>query len=273
MNTSLTNSTTSDLDSRIMTAVIVCIITIEVINFSVGLPLNCYIIRLLLSKAGGVDVSAVFVLNHSVAEIAYALVAPLYIVCIVSLDLCVGPLLGLWLGTCLTARYLFQCWVCIERYMAVIYPVTFLRFKPLRYRVGCSVVAWMWALALGVTSMCMFPSLPYSAFGALYLLIFLMDSFCCVMILKGLLRPGPGDGEDREMNAAKQKAFKVVCMNLGTFLIQIIPVVLTFGLEDALPPDHFQLAVAIAMTINIAAGFIHPVFVLHKAGKLTFIKC
>ncbi|XP_036425359.1 G-protein coupled receptor 4-like [Colossoma macropomum] len=263
------------MDSRLMNAAIGCIVTIQIINFSVGLPLNCYIIKLLLSKGGGVDVSVVFVLNHTAAEIIYCLVAPLYIVCIISLELCVGPLLGLWIGTCMPARYLFQCWVCVERYMAVIHPVTFLRFKPIRYRVACAAVAWIWALAMGTTSMCTFPLLPYTAFGVLYLIIFLLDSFCCVMILKGLLRPGPGDREreDREMNAAKKKAFKVVCMNLLTFLIQTIPIVFSFGLQDILLPDHFHLAVAIGMTINIAAGFVHPIFVLHKAGKLSFIKC
>ncbi|KAG9277392.1 hypothetical protein AMEX_G7397 [Astyanax mexicanus] len=274
MNSSVTNSTAYVFDMRLINAAVACVVTIQVINISIGLPLNCYIIKLLLSKGGGgVDVSVVFALNHAAAEIIYCFVAPLYIVCIISIDLCVGPLLGLWIGTCMPARYLFQCWVCVERYMAVIHPVTFLRFKPLRYRVACSASAWACALAMGITSMFTFPGLPYAPFGLLYLFIFLLDSLCCVSILNGLLRPGPGDREKDEMNAAKKKAFKIVCLNLLTFLIQTIPIVCSFGLDGVLAPDHFFLAVAIGMTINIGAGFIHPIFVLYKAGKLTFLKC
>ncbi|KAJ8397590.1 hypothetical protein AAFF_G00438660 [Aldrovandia affinis] len=36
---------------------------------------------------------------------------------------------------------LFQCCICVERYLAVLHPLTFLRYRPLRYRVGC----WLWS--------------------------------------------------------------------------------------------------------------------------------
>ncbi|CAL8276660.1 unnamed protein product [Boreogadus saida] len=39
----------------------------------------------------------------------------------------------LWFG-----RALFQCGICVERYLAVVQPLTFIRFKPLRFRVVCS---------------------------------------------------------------------------------------------------------------------------------------
>ncbi|XP_066502993.1 G-protein coupled receptor 4-like [Hoplias malabaricus] len=275
MNSSFSNSTQNVMNSGLMTATVVCVVSVQAFNFFVGLPLNIYIIRLLVSKNGGVDVCVVFALNHVVSEILFCLVAPLYTVCIISLEICVGPLLGFWLGITLPARYLFPCWVSVERYVAVIHPVTFLRFKPLRYRVACSSVAWICALSLGIASMVTFPGMPYNAFGALYLFIFLLDSFCCIGILKGLLRPGPGDreGNREEMNTAKKKAFKVVSLNLVIFLIQIIPVALSFGLLGLIPRDEFKLAVAIGLDINILGGFIHPFFVLHRAGKLTFIKC
>ncbi|XP_046731182.1 uncharacterized protein LOC124402280 isoform X4 [Silurus meridionalis] len=36
------------------------------------------------------------------------------------------------------SRPLFQCCVCVERYVAVIHPVIFLKYKPLRYRITCA---------------------------------------------------------------------------------------------------------------------------------------
>ncbi len=41
-------------------------------------------------------------------------------------------------GFAMTGHPLFQCLICVERYLAVVHPVTFLKFKPLRYRVICS---------------------------------------------------------------------------------------------------------------------------------------
>ncbi|CAL8363615.1 unnamed protein product [Gadus morhua 'NCC'] len=35
-----------------------------------------------------------------------------------------------------------QCAICVERYLAVVHPLTFIRFKPLRFRVVCSGVMW-----------------------------------------------------------------------------------------------------------------------------------
>ncbi|CAL8404494.1 unnamed protein product [Boreogadus saida] len=39
-------------------------------------------------------------------------------------------------------RPLFQCCICLERYLAVVHPLTFIRFKPLRFRVFCSGLMW-----------------------------------------------------------------------------------------------------------------------------------
>jgi len=38
---------------------------------------------------------------------------------------------------------MFQSLMCVERYLAVVHPVTFLKFKPLRYRVICCTAVWI----------------------------------------------------------------------------------------------------------------------------------
>lgn len=218
------------------------------------------------------DVNVIFALNLVFMEILYCLVAPLYCPCIISFALCVGTLLGFCLGAFMAGRYLFQCWLCLEQYVAVIHPMIFLKFKPMRYRVWFASVAWFFTLGIGTISGCMFPEVPYNVFGVVYLIIFLLDSFCCLSVLKALVRPGPSDKDDGEMNAAKKRAFKIISMNLTTFLVQVVPVVISFCLLGTLPPESFHLGVAISMTINIAGGFVHPIYVLHKYGKLPCVK-
>jgi hypothetical protein len=38
----------------------------------------------------------------------------------------------------------FQTFVCVERYLAVVHPVVYLKFKPLKYRVECCDVDGAW---------------------------------------------------------------------------------------------------------------------------------
>lgn len=267
MNTSLTNVSQAEMGI----ATVSIVIASQVLNLCLGLPLQCYAMHLLLSKpsgGGGVDVNVIFAVNLTFVEILYCLVAPLYCPCIISLTLCVGALLGLWLGTCMSGRYVFQCLLCLEQYLAVIHPMIFLKFKPMRYRVGVASAAWLFVLGIGTASSCMFPAVPYSAFGAVYFIVFFLDSFCCLSVLNALVRPGPSEKDNGEMSAAKKKAFKIISMNLTTFLVQVLPIVISFGLLNTLPPESFHLGVAIGMTINIAGGFVHPIYVLHKYRKL-----
>lgn len=277
MNTSAAN--VSQAEMGVSTVAIV--IASQVMNFVLGLPLQCYAMHLLLSKpsggggrggGAGVDANVIFALNLVLVEILYCLVAPLYSSCIISLTLCVGALLGFWLGICMAGRYLFQCWLCLEQYMAVIHPMLFIKFKPIRYRLGFCSIPWMFTLGIGTASGCMFPGVPFDAFSAVYFLVLFLDSFCCLSVLKALVRPGPNEKDNGEMNAAKKRAFKIITMNLTTFLVQVLPVVISFGLLSTLPHESFHLGVAVAMFLNISGGFVHPIYLLYKYRKLPWMK-
>lgn len=273
MNTSQVNVSQEDMG----VATVAIVIASQAMNLCLGFPLHCYAMHLLLSKPSGggggrVDVNAIFALNLTFVEILYCLVGPLYCVCIVSITLCVGALLGLWLGACMAGRYLFQCLLCLEQYLAVIHPMIFLKLKPLRYRVGVASVAWFITIGIGSTSGCMFPGVPYNAFGVVYFTVFFVDSLCCLSVLKALVRPGPSDKDNGEMNAAKKRAFKIISMNLTTFLVQVVPIVVSFSLLGTIPQQSFHLGVAIGMTINISGGFVHPIYILHKYRKLPWMK-
>ncbi len=60
------------------------------------------------------------------------------------------------LGVVITAYPLFQCLICVERYLAVVHPVIFLKYKPLRYRVICCTAAWIITLGSCLISMLTF---------------------------------------------------------------------------------------------------------------------
>ncbi len=63
-------------------------------------------------------------------------------------------------GLGITGRPLFHCLICVERYLAVVHPVIFLKYKPLRYRVICCTAAWL--IIIGSCLCCTFILISFS---------------------------------------------------------------------------------------------------------------
>lgn len=253
---------------------LIFVISIHVINYLLGLPLNSCVIVLLLNRCRSLDPCDVFTLNQAAVEILFLFLAPFHILCAVKMELCLNTAVGFVIGVGMLVRSLLQCLVCLERYLAVVHPVTFLKFRPLRYRVAICVVVWTSGLVSGIICMCTFPFLPYRLILIYALIILSINVFSCASILDTLRHPAPGErNADRGMeDGAKKRAFHIVVMNLLMFLVQNTPISITFCMQDTLSMMDFSLALTISLVINILVGFLNPVFVLHKAGKLEFLK-
>ncbi|KAL1253304.1 hypothetical protein QQF64_017997 [Cirrhinus molitorella] len=89
------------------------------------------------------------------------------------------------IGLVFTGRPLFQCLICVERYLAVVHPVTFLKYKPLRYR---------------------------------FLLALSIQLFCLVAVLRALKQSGPGERrrERMEENPMKRRAFHLILISTSS---------------------------------------------------------
>jgi len=141
-----TNSTTQSIGP--MKSLEICVYSI---NFLFGLPTHSYVIWLIITGTGSGVASEFFNLNLSICEIGNCLNGLLLVLLIWFSGLL--TLKVLITGLAVTGRPLFQCLVCVERYLAVVHPVTFLKFKPLRYRVICCTVAWIITLSSCLCSM------------------------------------------------------------------------------------------------------------------------
>lgn len=124
-----TNMTTLSLDHWGLTASSVFVICNHIINLSVGLPLNCYVLFLLFTQGTGKDTDVTFTVSQSASEILLSFAAPLSILCHVNTDLCATKALGFFWGISIAARCHFQCCVSLECYVAVVYPITYLKYN------------------------------------------------------------------------------------------------------------------------------------------------
>lgn len=183
------------------------VVCVHVLNFTVGLSLHSYISTLLLNRRRRLDPSDVFTLNQAAAEIFFMLLAPLHILLNVRSEMWVHKPLGLFLDSGMSVRALLRCVVCLERYVAVVHPLTFLKFRPLRYRVGTCVMVWVGAIPYGIICMFMYPDIPYQVFGVIYFMILSVDIFSCMSIMKKLRRSAQRNADRGGEDGAKRRAF------------------------------------------------------------------
>lgn len=148
-------------------------------------------------------------------------------------------------------RPMFQCCVCVERYLAVKFPVSFIRCRPLRYRAHVLAPAWSLVLLASSVSAALCSTQSAQITVIMYMqctvliLIFIINSFCCLSILRALLRPSPGDGQrergpgqkvkEPQKHQVKRKAFIIMALIQVLMMTCYLPAValtFTYGLLD-----------------------------------------
>ncbi len=223
-------SNSSDLNS---TEVEVCFKMTSLVDINVillGFPINSYVIWLIVTGTGNGLAAEFFGLNLAVCEI---------FICMESvLALLIYKCETLWIakefldGLAITGRPLFQCLMCVERYLAVVHPVIFLKYKPLRYRVICSVIVWVAGLlscGFNIMTLLLFLYNLYFAFFFVQFFLFLsFQLFFCLAVLRALKQSGPGErGREKEKeNHMKRRAFYLILITNVILIILYAPYII-----------------------------------------------
>ncbi|XP_056587674.1 G-protein coupled receptor 4-like [Triplophysa dalaica] len=280
MNNSTAIFTTSEVFSDSMTPFIGLIEILQICVYSFGLlfglPTQFYVVWLIVKESGTILPSEFFSLNLSVCEIVNFLNCLLFMLSVLfSSFIKIAHSLS---GLGITGRPLFECLICVERYLAVVHPVTFLKYKPLRYRLICSTAAWI--ISLGSCSATRFLGgtqnfTGHSWFFSVQFVVFLsVQLFCCLAVLRALKQSGPGErGREREEeNHMKRRAFNLILIITVNMIIINVPMivsgVITIFMQQNIP--------ALWIPSNICyvlAGFVHPALYLYRAGKLSRLFC
>jgi len=185
----------------------------------------------------------------------------------------ISELLLFLLGLSITGRPVFQCLICVERYLAVVQPVTFLKYKPLRYRVICCAVAWITILGSCFCSL----FIDFTKNGQMkktilslqFLPTLSIQLFCVVAVLRALKQTGPGERkrEREEENHMKRRAFQIILITTVSMAIIYGPFA-TLGLFTILTNHYIHKLWNTGLICYILAGFVQPALYLHRTGKL-----
>ncbi|XP_056114213.1 C-C chemokine receptor type 8-like [Rhinichthys klamathensis goyatoka] len=261
-----TNSTTQSIGP--MDFVEICILSM---NFLFGLPTNIYVILLIITGTGSGVASAFFNLNLSTCEIGTCLNGLLSILPMYFSSLSLLPVF--LQGLILTGRPVFQCLMCVERYLAVVHPVTFLKYKPLRYRVICCTVVWIIILGSCFYNLFIVISQNFHIhlwfFSTQFLLFFSIQLFCLVAVLRALKQSGPGERarEREEENHMKRRAFYLILITTVSMAFIYVPYPITgfYIIHTQQNNPAYWLPGLVCYGL---AGFVQPVLYLHRTGKL-----
>lgn len=171
----------------------------------------------------------------------------------------------------------FNTVTCVERYLAVVHPITYLGLKQsggVRIRNIC--IGFVWLLCFGCVGLAVsyYPNVPYIPCFCMILVSLVIVSFCSFSVLCVLVRPGPGEmgGDRQQMNRSKQKAFHTITAIMAALLMSCLGTLFTVALGTTnLLSDIDRCAILMfASWFSLPVSLILPLLFLHRAGKLSF---
>lgn len=269
------NSTDADLPSLPGIAAFhdatVCMIAVSV-NLVLSLPLNGYVMWLILRGVGGTLASDFFPLNLAVSEILFSLCSVFYVFHFTLKSLFCFEVFMFALGFVFTARPLVQGCISVECYVGVVHPVLYLQYKSLGYKVACSSVGSLFVLAS-----CLYCKYTYA--NPIYLYGFFIQNvafffvmvFCCLAVARALQHPGPGEtfSPRGKANKPKRKAFKRIVLILISLAFNFFFILTATPLQCCLSPENFTKALSICTCLALMSGFTQPLLYLYR--NKTFI--
>lgn len=182
---------------------------------------------------------------------------------------------GLYL-TAFSMQINFHLLACVERYLAVVHPVTYLNLKKRHWILTRNIIiCCAWLFSFGMNSL-MFQeeSVPTSlVLISVFVLIIATVSFCSISTLNVLIRSRPGDnfGRREHLEKSKLRAFYTIISIMAGLLIRLggyILVISVFALSQL--DERTMCGILLAGPwFCLPSGLVLPLLFLHRVGKLT----
>ncbi|KAJ8347006.1 hypothetical protein SKAU_G00284070 [Synaphobranchus kaupii] len=220
-----------------MPEVLIFYLALQFINMFLGIPANLMVLWLLHKNKGDSSTSDIFIFHLAILDTFFCLIPPLELANIVFLTTSsTWYVLRFFYGVKDSSPLFLSC-ICMDRYMAVLHPITFTELKDRSHRKVCGVVVWLVTLVYAAAK-CVgnIPNFE-KAFTIMILAAFAFMLFCNVAILHALRQSGPGRDE---MHPVKKKAFKMVLIILAIIVFNYFPPVALFPFQEYFSPDVFR---------------------------------
>ncbi|KAM3591205.1 uncharacterized protein V6R79_024596 [Siganus canaliculatus] len=164
---------------------------------------------------------------------------------------------------------------CVDRYLAVVHPVTYLSLKNERCaRIRDGAIGSIWLLSIAWTLFSTLEDQVNSIIVTLCLVSFgiIVVLICSLLVLCVLTRPGPGraGGARPKVDQSKQKAFHTIAVILGLLLVNFGGKIITFIVlaSPQIGSDGKCMVMSMMCWLNLPSSLVLPLLFLLRAGKL-----
>lgn len=246
-------------------------ISLQCINVVVGIPANLLVIAILISNRKEPSTSDIFLGCLAFMDIYFGVMTPIGILNLYHLhSKVVWSALKFSYGVKDTSGPLFLSCICLDRFVAVLFPVIFLQLKHIKYRLSLSVLVFCLTFAYSAAKVV--GGLPNfeKVFTGEILATFVWMVVCNISIMWAL-KKSRGVGKD-EMHPMKKKAFKTVLYILLIIVCNYLPPVALFPFEDHYYPDVFRCYIQpVGFAFLNISSTIQPLVYLVRLDKVPFL--
>ncbi|XP_062268565.1 proteinase-activated receptor 3 [Platichthys flesus] len=254
-----------------MPAAIIWYLGLQFINMFLGIPTNLTVLWLIHKNKGDSSTSDIFILQLAILDVLFCLTPPLELANIVFITTSsTWYVLRFFYGMKDSSPLLLAC-ICLDRYMAVVHPITFTELKDRQHRAVLAMLVWLFILGYAAAK-CVgnIPNFE-KVFTAMILAAFTFMVFCNIAILWVLRQSGPGRDE---MHPVKKRAFKMVLIIQAIIVFNYFPPVALFPFQDYFSADVFRCYIHyVAFGLMDFSSTIQPMLYLSKEKMPPSLNC
>ncbi|XP_023133710.2 G protein-coupled receptor 183-like [Amphiprion ocellaris] len=244
---------------------------LQCVNVFLGIPANLLVIAILIHNRKEPSTSDIFLGCLAFMDIYFGTMTPISF-----LNLYVWQSKSVWssikfsYGVKDTSGPLFLSCICLDRFVAVLFPIAFGQLKHYKYRVSLTVLVFCLTFAYSAAKTV--GGLPNfeKVFTGEVLATFTWMVLCNLSIMWAL-KKSRGAGKD-EMHPMKKRAFKMVLSILCIIIFNYLPPVALFPFEDHYAPDVFRCYVQpVGFAFLNISSTIQPLVYLSRLEKVPFL--
>ncbi|KAM8743403.1 proteinase-activated receptor 3 [Acanthopagrus schlegelii] len=254
-----------------MPTVLIWYLGLQFINMFLGIPANLMVLWLIHKNKGDSSTSDIFILHLAVLDVLFCLIPPLELANIVFLTTSsTWYVLRFFYGMKDSSPLFLSC-ICLDRYMAVVHPITFTELKDRQHRAVLAFIVWLITLAYAAAK-CVGNIVNFEkVFTGMILAAFIFMVYCNIAILWVLRQSGPGRDE---MHPVKKRAFKMVLIILAIIVFNYFPPVALFPFQHYFSPDVFVCYIHyVAFGLMDFSSSIQPMLYLSKEKACSLNCC
>lgn len=262
--------------------------TFTVINILLLLPLSIFILSFGFQRWRKQRCSATMNPMNSIDVFTYHMVAMEMIGICSSIVCCCGAFTDhqkmVGVGCNMFAiiscvKMFFHVLTCVERYVAVVHPMTYLSLGQTSGVMIRNVsIGSVWLICSGLIALRILISRNFNMILFFCNLVFslIVSSFCSLSVLRVLTRPGPGEegGNKEKADNLKQRAFITITAIMAVLLLRFGGNLVCMALaSSSVLSDSVSCVVQISgIWFCLPSSYVLPLLFLHRAEKLLCYK-